>query len=84
MHSTPFELLELPDGRWYVVKPVSSALILIAGSFASLDAANGEQRDHTDPVGVYPSRHEAELAVQRSRPAATTSLEALFPWMRKD
>jgi hypothetical protein len=70
MHASPFELLELPDGRWCVARIASVASTLIAGSFAPL-----EPRTHLaatglapDPVGIFPSRDAAELAIQRAAP----------------
>ncbi|WP_439542008.1 hypothetical protein [Hyphomicrobium sp.] len=70
MTSTPFELLELPDGRWCVARIASAASTLIAGSFAPLESlANAATAAAPGPVGIFPSRDAAELAIQRAAPA---------------
>lgn len=84
-----FELLELPDGRCYVARPASSAeMTLVAGSFAKLDTGLDhdapEAEGHPDPVGVYASRDEAELAIQRADPAPQDPLAPFATWLRQD
>ena len=84
---SPFALLELPDGRWYVAKPATAeTTALVAGSFARLEPAyeTPGEKTRTSPVGVYASRDEAELAIQR---ADTSPLDPLAPfaaWLRQD
>lgn len=87
--ATPFELLELPDGRWYVARPAAAAdVTLVAGSFARLETAvedtTAMASPHTDPVGVYPSRDEAERAIIRSAPSLGDPLAPFAQWMRRD
>lgn len=67
MTSTIFELLELPDGRWCVARIAAAAGSLIAGSFAPLEphAHVATAGPAPDPVGIFPSREAAEIAVQR-------------------
>ncbi|MBX9862660.1 MAG: hypothetical protein K2Y42_07890 [Hyphomicrobium sp.] len=71
MTSTPFELLELPDGRWCVARIASAASTLVAGSFALLEtrADPAPTQPPADPVGIFPTRDAAELAIQRAVPA---------------
>jgi hypothetical protein len=68
MSRAPFELLELPDGRWCVARLA-----------ASTDDLAG-----TEPVGVYVSRDEAELAIDRAAPASGDPLAPFAPWMRRE
>jgi len=74
-----FELLELPDGRCYVARPAPAATTLVAGSFAQLEPplqeAAADDAARIDPVGVYPSRDQAEIAILRASP----SLRAVDP-----
>ncbi|MCC7253078.1 hypothetical protein [Hyphomicrobium sp.] len=78
--TNPFELLELPDGRWCVARPaLAAAARLIAGSFAPL-APN--PTGEPTPVGVYASREEAELAIQRADPAPRDPLAQFADWLR--
>ena len=77
--ASPFELLDLPDGRCYVARPVAAAATLIAGSFARIETAPHE----TSPVGVYPSRDEAELAIQRAAPSPSSPLAPFAAWLRR-
>ena len=67
MTSTPFELLELPDGRWCVARIASAASTLVAGSFALLEtrADPAPAQPPADPVGIFPTRDAAELAILR-------------------
>lgn len=67
MHMDPFELLELPDGRWCV---------------ACL-AANAASVAGHDPVGFYASRDEAELAIQRATPGRHAPLAPFAAWLGK-
>jgi hypothetical protein len=90
-HTSPlssFELLELPDGRCYVAHAASaSATELVAGSFARLDPPLDElDAACTDPVGIYASRDEAEIAIIRASPSlrAVEPLAAFAPWLRQD
>jgi hypothetical protein len=85
----PFELLELPDGRCYVAKPAAAAAALVAGSFARLDPPSedeGAGDARTDPVGVYASRDEAELAILRASPTlhVVEPLSTFAPWLRQN
>lgn len=75
----PFELLELPDGRWCVAKIAAAGVGLVAGSFAALEALSTSE---TDPVGTYPSRDDAELAVQRAAPSPRDPLSLLADLLR--
>lgn len=82
MQDSPFELLELPDGRCCVARPAACAETgLVAGSFAKIETADAGA---TTPVGVYASRSEAELAVQRATPAPAhaTPLAPFAAWLR--
>lgn len=79
MHANPFELLELPDGRWCVAKIATAGAELVAGSFAVLEALSTSE---ADPVGIYPSRDDAELAVQRAAPQRAP-LTAFSAWLQK-
>jgi len=80
---SPFELLELPDGRWYVAKPIAdTAPSLVAGSFAKLETSNEAPAD--TPVGCYASRDDAELAIQRSASNASEPLSMFAPWIQRD
>lgn len=90
--SSDFELLQLPDGRCYVARAsASSETTLIAGSFARLatfpdDETDDEATDHPDPVGLYPSRDEAEVAILRASPSLEPAgpLDSFAPWLRQD
>jgi hypothetical protein len=86
MHASPFELLELPDGRWCVARFASAAGALIAGSFAPLDARSRNTPSGggapQDPVGIFPSRDEAELAIQRETPVSPSPLAPFAAWLR--
>lgn len=87
--ASPFELLELPDGRCYVARPAPAAATLVAGSFARLEPALEEpatDSPQADPVGLYASRDEAELAVLRASPSlrVVEPLAAFAPWLRQD
>lgn len=90
MHRSPFELLELPDGRCYVTRPAATAQSLVAGSFARLEAElegePTEQEIRPDPVGIYASRNEAEVAVLRASPSLNPAgpLAAFAPWLRQE
>lgn len=64
--ASPFELLELPDGRWCVARLASTS-----GQFSGYD-----------PVGFYASRGEAELAIQREAPAPRHPLAPFAAWLR--
>jgi hypothetical protein len=76
MRPHSFELLELPDGRWYVAKPIAdTAPSLVAGSFARLETSENALSD--TPVGCYASRYDAELAIQR---VATNGCDPLAPF----
>ncbi|HEX2842649.1 hypothetical protein [Hyphomicrobium sp.] len=79
MHAHPFELLELPDGRWCVAKIATAGAGLVAGSFAALEALSSGE---ADPVGTYPSRDDAELAVQRAAPSSRDPLSLLADLLR--
>ena len=81
MQKSPFELLELPDGRCCVARPAAcSETTLIAGSFARLETVDAGP---STPVGVYPSRAEAERAIQRAAPApAAGPLAPFAAWLR--
>jgi hypothetical protein len=89
--SSDFELLQLPDGRCYVARASTSPeTTLIAGSFARLatfpDETDDEATDHPDPVGLYPSRDEAEVAILRASPSLEPAgpLDSFAPWLRQD
>lgn len=78
-----FELLELPDGRCYVARPAACRETgLVAGSFAQIETADTSA---IAPVGVYPSRNEAELAIQPAAPAPTPAapLAPFAAWLRQ-
>ncbi|WP_072394505.1 hypothetical protein [Hyphomicrobium sp. CS1GBMeth3] len=78
-----FELLDLPDGRCYVARPAAAAARLIAGSFAPLEAVADNDGEAADPVGIYASRNEAELAVQRAAPRHPAPLAPFAAWLSK-
>ncbi len=88
--ATSFELLQLPDGRCYVARATASHdTALIAGSFARLAPLyedDGYDEEHPDPVGVYASRDEAEIAIMRAshsiQPAGP--LASFAPWISQD
>jgi hypothetical protein len=85
MHASPFELLELPDGRWCVARIAQAAGALIAGSFAPMEPrarAAPAAGDAADPVGVYASRDEAERAIQRKLPAPPAPLSPFAAWLK--
>jgi hypothetical protein len=83
MHAHPFELLELPDGRWYVAKPIADcAPSLVAGSFARLDEPDAAFSD--TPVGCYASRDDAERAIQRSAMSGCEPLSMFAPWLQQN
>lgn len=88
--ASPFELLELPDGRCYVARPVTAAEVtLVAGSFARIEPAQEEpaaDAPHADPVGIYASRDEAEFAILRASPSlrVVEPLATFAPWLRQD
>ena len=78
---SPFELLELPDGRCYVARPAASEeMTLVAGSFAIIQPA---EESASNPVGLYGSRDEAERAIQRAEPSSREPLAPFAAWMRK-
>lgn len=83
-----FELLELPDGRCYVARAASaSATELVAGSFARLETPLDELDPAcADPVGIYASRDEAEIAIIRASPSLRTvePLATFAAWLRQD
>lgn len=67
--ANPFELLELPDGRCYVARIAATiGDALIAGSFARPPAPVEPRNVTANPVGLYATRDEAELAIQRAEP----------------
>jgi len=67
--ANPFALLELPDGRWYVAHICATVgEALIAGSFARPPAPSAPRADTASPVGLYATRDEAEIAIQRAEP----------------
>lgn len=67
--ANPFELLELPDGRWYVARFAATVgEALIAGSFARPPSAADPRMGAASPVGLYATRDEAEIAIQRAEP----------------
>lgn len=80
MHAHPFELLELPDGRWCVAKLAASAAdVLVDGSFVRPALPlHATAAAPADPVGIYPSRDDAELAIQRAVPRPQN-----FSWWTK-
>lgn len=78
--ASPFELLDLPDGRCYVARPADAAPTLVAGSFAPIEPPAAAGRN---PVGVYGSRNEAELAVQRAAPQRMAALAPFAAWLSK-
>jgi hypothetical protein len=87
--ASPFELLELPDGRCYVARAAATDTTLVAGSFARLDPPQDEPASDApfpDPVGVYPSRDEAEVAILRASPSIKPAgpLSSFAPWLRQD
>lgn len=86
---SPFELLELPDGRCYVARPAPAAAALVAGSFARLEPSPQDAEadpSRADPVGVYASRDEAEVAILRASSTlhAVEPLAAFASWLRQD
>lgn len=83
MHASPFQLLELPDGRWCVARIAETAGALVAGSFAPLapHAACASLARTSDPVGIFPTRDEAERAIQRDLPAQPP-LSPFAAWLR--
>jgi hypothetical protein len=81
MTSTPFELLELPDGRWCVARIACAASTLIAGSFAPLEPHAHVAAPTLDPVGIFPSRDAAELAIQRGSPKSPSPLSSFTTWL---
>lgn len=84
MHASPFELLELPDGRWCVARIASAASTLIAGSFAPLEphAHAATAGSASGPVGIFPTRDAAELAIQRAAPSPSAPIGPLAAWLR--
>lgn len=85
MHVSPFELLELPDGRWCVARIATAAGALIAGSFAPLNApvlCPSSGAAPQDPVGIFASRDEAELAIQRELPTPPSPLTPFAAWLK--
>ena len=87
--ASPFELLELPDGRCYVARAAATETTLVAGSFARLDPPRDEHAPdagRADPVGVYASRDEAEVAILRASPSIRPAgpLSSFAPWLRQD
>ena len=87
--ASPFELLELPDGRCYVARAAATDTTLVAGSFPRLDPPQHEPASDAtfaDPVGVYPSRDEAEVAILRASPSIRPAgpLSSFAPWLRQD
>lgn len=83
MHASPFQLLELPDGRWCVARIAHAAGALIAGSFAPLERGSAETAPPSDPVGIFPSRDQAELAIQRGSSAPPAPLAPFAAWLRQ-
>jgi len=86
---SPFELLELPDGSCYVARAAAIETTLVAGSFAKLGSPRDEpapDAGRTDPVGVYASRDEAEVAILRASPSIRPAgpLSSFAPWLRQD
>jgi len=83
--SGPFALLEMPDGRWCVAKPATAeTTALVAGSFARLEPTETDEDAHASPVGVYASRNEAELAIQRADTSPLNPLAPFATWLRQD
>lgn len=87
--ASPFELLELPDGRCYVARAAATETTLVAGSFAKLDPPREDHASDAhdaDPVGVYASRDEAEVAILRASPTLRPvgPLSSFAPWLRQD
>lgn len=87
--ASPFELLELPDGRCYVARAAATETTLVAGSFARLDPLPDEpasEEAHAGPVGIYASRDEAEVAILRASPTLQPAgpLASFAPWLRQD
>ena len=87
MHESLFELLELPDGRWCVARIATTNPGLVAGSFA-LDPAISEPAPPDapdgpadDPVGIFPTRDEAERAIDRATPAPAAPLAPFARWL---
>jgi hypothetical protein len=78
MSASPFALLELPDGRWCVTGTATIAGALIAGSFAPL-APRIETAPADSPVGIFPTRDAAELAIQRATPSPRSQVAE---WLR--
>lgn len=86
MHASPFELLELPDGRWCVARIASMAGALVAGSFAPLHVPAPPPPSGVAPhgtVGIFTSRDEAELAIQRELPAPSSPLTPFAAWLNE-
>lgn len=92
MHESLFELLELPDGRWCVARIATTNPGLVAGSFAldptasDTTATEPAPPDATDvpaddPVGIFPTRDEAERAIDRATPAPTAPLAPFARWL---
>lgn len=81
MHASPFQLLELPDGRWCVARIAETAGALVAGSFAPL-APSASLARTSDRVGIFPTRDEAERAIQRGLPAQPP-LSSFAAWLRE-
>lgn len=65
--SSPFELLELPDGRWCVAE------------FAVPSARNAAQ----SPAGFYATRDEAERAILRADPSPRDPRAQFAGWLRQ-
>jgi len=87
MPASPFELLELPDGRCCVARTAATETTLVAGSFARLDPKGDDLLPDgagVSPVGVYASRDDAEIAILRASPAPKPSapLASFAPWLR--
>lgn len=85
--ASPFELLELPDGRCCVARTAATEATLVAGSFARLDPKAGDllpDGPGACPVGVHASRDDAEIAILRASPAPNPSapLASFAPWLR--
>jgi hypothetical protein len=84
--ASPFELLDLPDGRCCVARAGATEATLVAGSFMRLDPKGDDLAPDgagACAVGVYASRDDAEIAILRASPAKPPAALACFaPWLR--